>query len=596
MSFVWTTGSRTDSPSPPSSCTEIWLRIAVSAEFMIGILYLSLVIRIFRSFIYQGVLPNGKGQRVESENVEDRKGARYIIIHWSSEILTGCLLDMRELLDTLPHVSKAKYDPELQCLPGTRVKFIQNIVDCVISMDTSNVCWLTGQAGMGKTAIATTISHYFDQVSRLGATFSFHRDGEELCKPDEIFSSIAYQLALFDTYFFAEICMTLANIGDVRSYSISDQFKILIQEPLYRTAETRPPSLGPIIVVLDALDECVIDHSRNKIFRVILDGVRHLPNFIKFIITSRPHPDLQVAFGTMRSSFNLDDDRFSLTNQDDIGHIVMTELSDVSQSRDLDGNWGDELRSIVRQADGFILWAKAVCDMIKDDDVERPDMLLQLILDPSAGATMDPLLWRTLDTCYRRAFEQSITTQTLLSQLERLQEVLGTIILLFSRLSVGGIARLLNLHSADAVRRRLRNLYSVVMIPAHNQDYPSIIHSSLIEFLTDPSRCIDARFYIDPIVHHGRLAKRCLVRMMQEGGRRLEADSIHDELDYAIRNWATHLSRSSYEESELYDLVHTYASDHIPHWFEMLGSPDIAQSLLQDVMVWAQVVVVPQLL
>ena len=169
---------------------------------------------------------------------------------------------------------------------------------------------------------------------------------------------------------------------------------MLIQEPLQRISSTH--SSRPIVIVLDALDECVMDHGRNNILRIILDGIRHLPNFVRFVITSRPDPELHVAFGVTGSSVercNLDDKRSSCF--DDIARSVMTELTDVFQSHDLSV---EQLWSVVHQAQGFFLWTKVVCDMIKDEDVEEPDTLLQLILHPSACLTTNPLVWRVAIT------------------------------------------------------------------------------------------------------------------------------------------------------------------------------------------------------
>ena len=499
-----------------------------------------------------------------------------------------CILAVQELLGRLHNVPKAKYNPELQCLQNTREEVIRDILQWAVSVSPP-VYWLNGQAGTGKTAIATSISNHLEREGFLCGTFFFSRDEEELCRSDHVFSSIAYQMATSDRpAFVGGIYAMLSRYRDVGQYSLSDQFARLLPEALHAASGTGQNH--PTVIVFDGLDECVTN-PRNDIVRIVLDNLSSLPHFVKILMTSRPDPDIQAAFRRTRTPVKKRD--LDEPTDADITELFNIELAHDCPPLGLSSHWldGERLYALVDRARGSFLWAKAACDIIKYDSGDEPEALLQLILDPPVHVmTADLLRWPTLDKCYRQALDLSITMEPPPARLEQLREVLGTIILLVQPLSIAETARLLDLRSGNVIRRRLQNLQSIVAVPVDDNCHPSILHPSLSDFLTDLSRCSDERFYIDSMVHHGNLVKRCLGLMIQEGGRTVAADNMSGALCYASRYWGTHLSKSPHQESKVYDLVHDFVSEHLLRWLDVLASPDIARSLLDKAIVWAQVI------
>jgi hypothetical protein len=89
------------------------------------------------------------------------------------------------------------------CTPNTRVKILDEIK--IWMRDSSPNCplvfWLTGQAGSGKTTIATTIAGFFDRDCTseegviLGASFFCSRQSPETRNSIRVVPTIAYQLA-----------------------------------------------------------------------------------------------------------------------------------------------------------------------------------------------------------------------------------------------------------------------------------------------------------------------------------------------------------------------------------------------------------------
>ena len=50
LSFVWRTGAAGDSPQPPSPGVELGPRIAITSLFALGVVYLGLIIKTFKSY------------------------------------------------------------------------------------------------------------------------------------------------------------------------------------------------------------------------------------------------------------------------------------------------------------------------------------------------------------------------------------------------------------------------------------------------------------------------------------------------------------------------------------------------------------------
>src|SRR6202008_4342268 len=93
-----------------------------------------------------------------------------------------------------------------------------------------------------------------------------------------------------------------------------------------------------------------------------------------------------------------------------------------------------------------------------------------------------------------------------------LRSILGSIVLLFDRLTVSDLASLLNIE-IDDVRRTLVELHSVLLIPDEDDGVVRAFHPSWHDFLASPSACPDPRFSINPARQHCTLATVCFERI-----------------------------------------------------------------------------------
>ncbi|KAF8994625.1 hypothetical protein BDQ17DRAFT_1366511, partial [Cyathus striatus] len=71
------------------------------------------------------------------------------------------------------HDSGQRFPPPL-CHPGTRERVIEQLVRWSNDMDDqSNILWLYGPAGVGKSAIAQSVCERLERMKTLGASFFF---------------------------------------------------------------------------------------------------------------------------------------------------------------------------------------------------------------------------------------------------------------------------------------------------------------------------------------------------------------------------------------------------------------------------------------
>jgi hypothetical protein len=504
-------------------------------------------------------------------------------------------VDHLNLLDRLPRVAEAKYDIGRCCLSDTRKEVIDTIMNWVSKTDDdANILWLHGLAGMGKSTVASSVSCNLNDRQWLGGTFFFSRDAITRCKPDQLFSTIAFQMASIDSSIRAAICGALTRDLDIGRSPVANQFEGLIKNTLYNAKE-----LGhPLVILLDALDECGSERERKDLLAIIRTGLDTLPHFVKFVITSRPEVDIRAHFMSMGARVqSLDLSSIQSTIVDaDILKFVGARMQDIAQLFELALDWPGLARrhALVQRAAGLFVWASTACEFIEDESSD-PETQLNLILSgPNTIASLASP-WTALDNLYLQVLRHCIPTNAPATLVTELRRVVGAIAALAVRISPLYLSQLLGLSGSPSTpdrnitRHILRKLHSVLTVPPTDDEALGIIHPSFVDFITDPSRCVDSRFYINLPEHRLHLAKRCLMRMCECLRRdicRLDAGSIMNadipnlgkclaeyipgDLEYACCFWAEHLCRSVINE-ELYALVRTFISQHLLHWFEVMS-------------------------
>jgi hypothetical protein len=241
-----------------------------------------------------------------------------------------------ELINTLPRAEAAWNSRQrnfaIGCLEGTRNALLETIHDWVRGTDPSKprIFWLNGLAGTGKSSVAHTVAEYCHQSRLLGGSFFFSRDQADCSDPRLVFSTIAYQLSTFHPSFKSIIAHSLEADPDLGRANARTQLQKLIIEPLQKASGI----CSPVVVVMDALDECSQERDISELLKLLAAGIPKLPIQFKFFITSRPERHISRQFEStttypISSSFILHEIESSVVRSD-IELFLQSRLADIA--------------------------------------------------------------------------------------------------------------------------------------------------------------------------------------------------------------------------------------------------------------------------
>jgi hypothetical protein len=168
----------------------------------------------------------------------------------------------------------------------------------------------------------------------------------------------------------------------------------------------------------------------------------------------------------------------------------------------------------------------------------------------------------------------------------KFRELVGSIIVLESPLSISSLERLLEIPQ-EQIRCRLDFLHSILSIP-DSKDVPvKLLHLSFHDFLTDPQK--KSQFWVDKRETHERLASKCLkllsspeglwqniCKLLNPGTPRSEIDEqiittcLSPELQYACRYWVHHLEQSGCHIRDG-DPTHLFPQKYFLYWLEAMS-------------------------
>ncbi|KAG6325708.1 hypothetical protein ID866_13381, partial [Astraeus odoratus] len=181
-------------------------------------------------------------------------------------------------LDRLVYAEGTGRDDTKVCLEGTRTAILTEIVDwiCAAENDAHRVLWLHGQAGKGKSAIAHTVAKWLKDHDRLGSFFCFALSRIADRRHEKIFTTIARDLADHNSHFRHAVADIIGHDNALaHTTDVTQQWKKLIFGPISQLEEHMN---GPLVIVIDALDESGDETSRMHILDILASAqVASLP-------------------------------------------------------------------------------------------------------------------------------------------------------------------------------------------------------------------------------------------------------------------------------------------------------------------------------
>jgi cytidylate kinase len=207
-------------------------------------------------------------------------------------------IESKLLLNRLKPVRDAAHDAfghSPACLKGTRADVLAGIGKWMQDPSSQPLYWLTGVAGSGKSTISQSVAIMAEQQKYLAASFFFLRAATERQRDVAVIPTITYQLSRRFPMFRPRVCAAISSESDIRTMELAKQADILLSSALSNVSHEFP---RPLIIVLDALDECNPNATTNReggdLVPALLRIIQGLPFCVKVFITSRPESSFEV--------------------------------------------------------------------------------------------------------------------------------------------------------------------------------------------------------------------------------------------------------------------------------------------------------------
>ena len=283
-------------------------------------------------------------------------GRWFLIDFWVTD--PRAVIEHDAKIREIPYGINSRFIPEKGCLVGTRVAFLDFITNWVNDPTSERCLILFGQAGMGKSSIAHEIARRFDKLHRLTSSFVFRRELSERKAPSHhLFTTLARDLA--DRY--PEFKTTLRHViknntaFPVGARDYDTLFESLILEPL-----SYLKIAGPILVVIDALDESGDTIGKTGLHAFLAENLKRLPSNFRVIITSRPeHPIISALAGapSVRVKYMNDTELAAETHTDILTFLLAKLPKD---------KFGGYVEALAVKAEESFQWAAVASQLILD--------------------------------------------------------------------------------------------------------------------------------------------------------------------------------------------------------------------------------------
>ncbi|KAI9358553.1 WD40-repeat-containing domain protein, partial [Zopfochytrium polystomum] len=356
------------------------------------------------------------------------------------------------------------------------------------------VMWLCGAAGVGKSVMAAVIANELQALSLLGGQFFCKHDDERRSSARNLIVTLAFGLAQFSVHYGNVLLAVYKNTPDVLSRPLPELFSTLIASPLKYISDANKLQ-RPVVLVVDALDECETLHQRNEILQIFKQLDNSLPAQVKLLVTARPEDDIKRALEEL-STIKIEPNQ----KQNHADQIVFAQkfLEAHGANADLVIN-GAKL--LVSKSGGIFVWLIAACKLLEREASITMAEIRNLPSD----------LLGSMDLMYARVFGQLFDSD---GPKETLVHVLFTIALLKKPLTASGMVALLAEDNPDDVMRAIRMLEPILVLD-NGTNKLRLFHKSVKDYLVDPTRYADSRLQVDIFKAHGDIARWCVMALCE---------------------------------------------------------------------------------
>ncbi|KAL0564303.1 hypothetical protein V5O48_017747, partial [Marasmius crinis-equi] len=405
-----------------------------------------------------------------------------------------------------------------ECLEGTRKEALQMIHDWMKAKEqVLPICWLSGAAGVGKTAIAMTIAKYYEEDGLVSSFFLFRSDPRRN-NPSALMLAIAHGITITIPSLHKLVNQRISRDPRILEARIEEQFGELVLKPSLNwgwrrrmralLADFSLTTKEPTLVIIDGLDECNNVAIQLRILAAIADSYqRPTRSPLRFLICSRSESWIRQAFSArplhdITQSIVLDN-TFSPAN--DIERYLVHELEGIRENPEytyieFPAPWPsrEDLDCLTRRSDGQFVYVVTAVKFVKIPHCNPVKQLRVIIANPPVESlTKSP--YPELDNLYRVILTANPDHDMVLI-------ILAAILLLpHEEMDDEGrtqspewLGLLLGLSSGEVILA-LRGMHSVLDIRGPT-DRIRVYHTSFTDYLSDQTRsaefCIAEQKYV----------------------------------------------------------------------------------------------------
>ena len=451
-----------------------------------------------------------------------------------------------------------------------------------------------GQAGTGKSSIVYEIARRFRAMNRLTSYFIFLRAEQSKREDYLLLTTLVHDLSSRYPSFKTALGKIIKDNKRLRAaQDYHTLFEYLLLQPLKDVH-----IIGPILIIIDALDESGDATDMNGLHAFLAKRLAELPSNVRILITSRPDVGIMRSFPDTSETFQIIYMGDSEKTDDDIRVYLRKNLP-----LDTFTQYGDQL---AKKAEGLFQWAAVACGYIRSPPpgLTKNDCIRGFLDHNEVGRKLDPLydLYRQVLDGYFKADIVRHRFQSVMGQLLAASEPLS--ILSLTALRCFALGDRDDDDSVIAIVQSLGSLLSNVTLT--DETLPIVpLHTSFRDFLTDAKMSGD--FYIDLGEAHRQLAYSCLGLMLHKlkfnicklKTSYLPNNSISDlqscindhippALFYACRFWDDHLEHVHFEQ-DLVAKVQLFFEEKFLFWLEILSltsTVGLATPALRSLELW----------
>ncbi|KAF7345998.1 hypothetical protein MVEN_01622400 [Mycena venus] len=449
-------------------------------------------------------------------------------------------------------------------MPNTRESLLDRLeawaLDPVIrAEDNSAVFWLSG-----KSTIAYTLCERLRACGRLGTSFFCSRNEEQTRSRKFIIPTIVWQLVSA----YKPLVDILRDVQLLLLDPIpNDHINEMLLKPWFDAWQ--PNRQAPLVIVIDALDK-IADNQGAEFIQQLISSLSRMPlRGLKFLLTSRPHPDIKESCDQLRVRFRLEEIKPSEVKED-IRRFLCKELPHLEK----------ELDPVVEESAGIFIYATTVVRHLRPPGAKLSPgdqkVRLQCLRKDGFGKGI-PANEHLVDSLYETVTRKALRNPG--PELKTPQCVLYAVVTANHPLTRQALASLVVDASEEAdeaaikdnlikVQNSLDSLHAVLYV-SERDNCVYVYHKSFDNFILNhwklahsaatyfPNRTWDCFDILNKSLCFNmcNLKSSYLFDEEDDGLDERIATSIGPELRYACRHWAGHLTSVRHNDQHVEELA-----------------------------------------